>query len=209
RPLPHSPSLADNLVGVVHEVPYLPPPPTMTYMDASVNPFPTPLLVDASVQATSPRSFADAAVTTVPALDDGNTSYGVISDPFARSLARLLPLSLDRETRLARAIYLDDWQRWAEWFPSLPPIQRVYLNALGAIFRPWFDPRQGSSLALSLNPVYNLFMHWWSGWNAIGFPSRPPERNPRRRYDYLSDDELDGVVPLSGRGFLVQHASGF
>ncbi|KAJ7155267.1 hypothetical protein C8R46DRAFT_1117340 [Mycena filopes] len=206
-PTPQPSAGIANLVGVIDD--NVASPVAATYADASINPPASPPLVDASVQVDSPRSFADAAVTTVPSLDDNNTTYGIISDPFARSLARLLPLSLQREDRLARAIYLDDWVRWAEWFPSLPPTQRVYLNALGAIFRPWVDPQHGSSMALALNPVYNLFMHWWSGWNAISFPTRPPERDARRRYYYLSDDELDGVVPLSGRGFVVQHTSGF
>ncbi|KAJ7168925.1 hypothetical protein C8R46DRAFT_1034062 [Mycena filopes] len=198
--------LADNPISVDDA-----PPPAPTYTDASVDPLPSPLLVDASIQVDSARSFADAAVTTVPSLDHHNTTYGIVSDPFARSLAGILPLDLEHENRLARAIYLDDWRRWAQWFRSehLPPTQRVYLNALAAIFRPWRDPQLGHSMALGLNPVYNLFTHWWSGWNAIPYPTRPPERDLRYRYDYLSDPELHGEMPLSGRGFVVQHASGF
>ncbi|KAJ7939714.1 hypothetical protein B0H13DRAFT_1850483 [Mycena leptocephala] len=183
-----------------------------SYVDAATEPAPPPTSHDVAVEATPPdssRSFTSAAVETSDASDDLNTTYGVISDPFARSLARLLPVDFERERKLTRAVYLDQWLPWAEWFASenLPPTQRVYLNTLAEIFRPWEDPLRGSSLAPNLNPVYNLFTHWWSGWNAIGFPGRPPERDPRLRYDFLTDPELHGEVPLSGRGFIVQHAS--
>ncbi|KAJ7914010.1 hypothetical protein B0H13DRAFT_2003448 [Mycena leptocephala] len=201
-PSPSSP-FADNLLSSPSSQP-------RTYVDASTDSTPVPTSRDVAVDAPLPRSFSDAAVETSEAPDDYNTTYGVIRDPFARSLARLIPREFERERKLTRAIYLDDWYRWAEWIDSnLPPVQRVYLNALAEIFRPWCDPQLGVSMELYLNPVYNLFTHWWSGWNAIPFPGRPPERNPRFRYNYLSDPELRGEVPLVGRGVVVQHASGF
>ncbi|KAJ6485295.1 hypothetical protein DFH09DRAFT_1291646 [Mycena vulgaris] len=218
-----SDSTSIDIVGVVSDAPpwlsplVIPSPPSppspptsTTYVDVATEPQPPPISCDAGVLATTPpRVFSDVAISTDDLSTDPNTTYGFISDPVARSLAHLLPYTFERERKLTQAIYLTDWLDWAEWFPSLPPTQRVYLNVLAEIFRPWCDPQQGHSLALGLNPVYNLFTHWWSGWNAIGFPGRPPETNPRRRYDYVTDLELDGQIPMSGRGFLVHHASGF
>ncbi|KAJ7918077.1 hypothetical protein B0H13DRAFT_2321730 [Mycena leptocephala] len=95
-----------------------------SYVDSSTERPPPPTFHDIAVDATVPdslRSFASTAVDTFDARDDLNTTYGVISDPFARSLARLLPLNFEQERRLTRAIYLDEWLPWAEWLDSALP----------------------------------------------------------------------------------------
>ncbi|KAJ7244703.1 hypothetical protein C8J57DRAFT_1363806 [Mycena rebaudengoi] len=217
---PHSPQPPSvDLVGVITAQPTPPPleqilagplPPSCSYLNVGTDPHPPPAVCDAAIDALPQRTFVDTAVCTSPAPDDHSTSYGIITDPFARSLARILPLNYDRERRFSQTIYLQDWVPWFRWLNSgiLPPIQRLYINALAEIFRPGIDPEEGNAIALSLNPVYNLFTHYWSGWNALTFPTQPAERNPFLRYDYVSDDELHGEVASRGRGFIVWHASG-
>ncbi|KAJ7939712.1 hypothetical protein B0H13DRAFT_2300414 [Mycena leptocephala] len=167
-PLPRPPSLSpDNFVGHLSDASPLPPP-----LPVADSPVPSEFrsYVRLSARMSTPAHNQHlpllvmiTAVDTSDTPDDSNTTYCVISDPFARSLARLLPVNFERERKLTRAIYLDElWKKrllWAEWFDSghLPPTQRVYLNALAEIFRPWQDPLRGHSLALNLNPVYNLF----------------------------------------------------
>lgn len=219
RPPHPSPHVPLNLVGLIAAVSPSPPPPSAITpkstletprhpcINAGPDAPPNPSYTDASV-STMVHSYVDASVN-FPDSDDAVTSYGVIRDPFARSLARLLPLQLEREAKLSRAIYLRDSTRWAAGFTHLPPTQRVYLNVLAEIFRPWTDPDDGVSLELLLNPAYNLFIHWYTGWNAIPFPGRPPEPDPRFRYDYLTDAELRHEVPFYGRGYVVEPSSTF
>ena len=157
HPSPHVPLDIVDLISAVSPSPAPPsavPPkstletPRCAWIDAGTDAPPSPSYATASA-CTVVHSYIDASVN-FPDPDDTATSYGVIRDPFARSLARLLPLQLEREVKLSRAIYLRDSPRWAAWFTQLPPTQRVYLNVLAEIFRPWTDPEEGVSLELML-----------------------------------------------------------
>ncbi|KAF8148556.1 hypothetical protein K438DRAFT_1943939, partial [Mycena galopus ATCC 62051] len=129
--------------------------PSRTYTEASTQSLPT-TASGAAIDATPPpRSFRHAEIATSYMPDELRTTYGVILDPFAPSLARLLPLDVTREHR--RLTYLIGLLSSR----NISPTQHVYLNALAEIFRPRQDPSYGGSLALRLNPIYNLFPHWW------------------------------------------------
>ncbi|KAJ7152263.1 hypothetical protein C8R43DRAFT_950868 [Mycena crocata] len=222
-PRPSAPSSL-NLVGLLSDIGTAPPPSPPshlvsrvsppsplcpTYVDTGTEPQSAPLLCEVAVDATSVRSFSDVSIATINTDNDHTTTYSEIHNPFVWSLARLVPRNLEWEQRFTQAIYLDDWYCWAEWFDSkdLPPLQRIYLNTLAEMFRPWCDPDHHNSVALYLNPIYNLFTHWWSGYNALTFPTRPPERDPHFCYSWLSDHKLHGQVPLTGRGFVVRHVT--
>ncbi|KAJ7180360.1 hypothetical protein C8R43DRAFT_942000 [Mycena crocata] len=208
-PRPSAPSSL-NLVGLLSDIGTAPPPSPPSHLVSRVSP-PSPLCptyVDTGTEPQSAPLLCEVAVDATSV----RLSLTEIHDPFAWSLARLVPRNLEWEQRFMQAIYLHDWYCWAEWFDSkdLPPLQRIYLNTLAEMFRPWCDPDHHNSVALYLNPIYNLFTHWWSGgYNALTFPTRPPEHDPRFCYSWLSDHKLHGQVPLTGRGFVVRHASGW
>ncbi|KAJ7075685.1 hypothetical protein B0H15DRAFT_956312 [Mycena belliarum] len=115
-----------SLVGFLSDPPVAPPPPApsrlsppvlpphpllRTYADAGTESQPAPLSCDIAVDATAVRCFSDISVATTDTDDDHTTTYGEIHEPFARSLARLVPRNLERERRFTQAIYLDDWYR--------------------------------------------------------------------------------------------------
>ncbi|KAJ7235379.1 hypothetical protein C8J57DRAFT_1378379 [Mycena rebaudengoi] len=208
RPPPHPPRPPPldslNLVGLLScspASPLLPPSPATQHIDVGTD-VSMPTFADAAAN-TPTRTYVETAVNA-PDPNDHNTSYGVIPDPFARGLARLLPLELERERRLPYVIYLGDAATKAHLLSQLPPTQRVYLSALAEIFRPWNPPDDNVSLRPLLNPAYNLFIHWYTGWNAIPLPGLPPERDLRFRYQYLEDAEIRRETPFSGRGYVVE-----
>ena len=210
----HSSSI--DLVGVVSDVPPsplpIPTPPSApaltsrTYINAGTNPLPIPSSCDVGVNVSPPlRSFSDAAV----GYDTTDSSYGVVTDFFARDLARLLPWDENREHSLARTIWLSDWESHLTDFDRMPPILRVYLHTLFMLFRPGAHPSRRASIPPAFEPVYNLFAHWGTAWNALPTPWRPREQNPERRYYYLTQAQIDGTAPLNGRGYILERASFF
>jgi hypothetical protein len=213
---PSRPSAPSSLsiIGAISDAPSSPPPHPLppctssprTYVDTGTEPLPAPTSCDVGVDASLPhRSFSDTAVGN----DDHDTTYGVIADPFARDLARLLPWSHQRECTLAQIIWLDDWQDHIDIFKQMPPFLRIYLHALFMLFRPGAHAARRSSIPPGFAPVFNLFAHWWSAWNAITTPHGPPEPDVGRRYYHLTHDQLHGKSPLEGRGFIMDYASSF
>ncbi|KAJ7642506.1 hypothetical protein DFH06DRAFT_1334369 [Mycena polygramma] len=177
-----------------------------TYIDAGTEPPPPPMSCDAAVHASPPpRSFCDVAVGN----DDNMTTYGVISDPFARDLARMLPWSRRRECALAQAIWLGDWRSETTMLERMHPVFRVYLHALFMFFRPTTPLAQEATLPPGFAPVLNLFTHWFTRWNAVPTPDGSVEPDIRFRYYPLTYGQLHGTAPLHGRGLIIDYASSF
>lgn len=202
-----------DLVGVVSDapppIPTPPPAPALTsrtYIDAGTNPLPLPISCEVGVDVPPPlRSFSDAAVGD----DAAGSSYGVVTDPFARDLARLLPWNENREHALARTIWLSDWESHLIDFYQMAPTLRVYLHTLFMLFRPAAHPSRRVSIPPAFEPVYNLFAHWGAAWNALPAPLRYPELDPERRYYHLTQAQIDGTAPLERRGYILERASLF
>ncbi|KAJ7747111.1 hypothetical protein DFH07DRAFT_1062751 [Mycena maculata] len=210
-----SPSL--DLVGLLADAPSAPVPPPFispapphdipprTYLDVGTEPS-VPTFHDAAIDTPPSRVFTEAAIGT---RDIQDTAYGNITDPFARDLGRLLPWSLEREQELARIIWLDDWEAHMNIFEQIPSFLRVYLHALFMFFRPGLHPAFKGSIPPGFAPIFNLFAHSWSGWNAISTPHGPREPDFRRRYYHLTHAQLHRTAPLDGRGYIMEPASSF
>ncbi|KAJ7730107.1 hypothetical protein DFH07DRAFT_781751 [Mycena maculata] len=128
-----------------------------------------------------------------------DTAYGNITDPFAWDLGQLLPWSLQQEQELARIIWLDDWEAHMNIIEQILSFLRIYLHALFMFFCPRLHPASKGSVPPVFAPIFNLFPHWWSGWNAISTPHGPREPDLWCRYYHLTHAQLHGTAPLDGR----------
>ncbi|KAJ7186146.1 hypothetical protein C8R46DRAFT_1185611 [Mycena filopes] len=216
RPPRPAPPTSLHLVGLLSDVPpSAPSAPSSplaapvfprTYVDAGTETN-GPATSDVAIDAPPRRVFADASVGRTA--DDHNTTYGVVEDAFARDLALLLPWSAKREQKLAQTIWLDDWKHYLVLFEQIPPFLRVYLHALLMFFRPGAHPGQTASIPPAFAPVFNLFAHWWSHWNAIQKPGHFLEPDIRHRYFYLTHEQLRQEAPLGERGYIMVPVSTF
>ena len=66
------------------------------------------------------------------------TSYGIIQDPALQSLALALPFCPDRQEKLLRAVYLEDWVKYTNI--ELEPAQKLHSHLLFTIMDPHYPP---------------------------------------------------------------------
>ena len=66
------------------------------------------------------------------------TSYGIIQDPTQQSLALALPFCPDRQEKLLRTVYLEDWVKYTNI--ELEPAQKLHSHLLFTIMDPHYPP---------------------------------------------------------------------
>ncbi|KAJ7831594.1 hypothetical protein B0H14DRAFT_3143122 [Mycena olivaceomarginata] len=118
--------------------------PSCTYVDTGTDAPSVPSSRDVGVDAPPlSRLFFDVAVGN----DDHNTTYGVITDRFARDLARLLPLNSGRERALAQTI---------GYVASPPPLPQHAIHALSSDRAPCYADLHPTWICASVQFVRTL-----------------------------------------------------
>ena len=123
------------------------------------------------------------------------TSYGIIQDPTLQSLALALPFCPDRQEKLLRAVYLEDWVKYTNM--ELEPAQKLHSHLLSTIMDPHY-PEQ----LLDHSLFFNMFVHWDLGWNGL---SEFRKESTSWQYHYLTEAEFqrDEDLPVGG-AYLVR-----